>query len=55
MTDGDPLYDIDIQTAASPSEVAAFCDLLESHDYLAVTDLQQGKLRLYDDSEVSEE
>jgi len=40
------LYDVDIQTWASPDEVKEFCDLLEDRGYEVVTDLAHGKLRV---------
>ena len=48
MSDDEFLYDIDINTPASPDEVAAFCDLLEANGYGVITDLRHGKLRIED-------
>jgi len=44
--DAKTLYNIDIQTAASPRAVADFADLLEAHGYIVVTDLQRGKMEI---------
>jgi hypothetical protein len=43
---GDVLYEIDVQTAASPEEVFRFTELLESEGYRVVTDLEYGKIKL---------
>lgn len=46
MSGGEPLYEIDIQTAASPEEVFTFARHLEAAGYGVVTDLSRGKLRI---------
>ena len=51
MTDDSHLYEVDIQTAASPEELAAFCDLLEREGYHVATDLDYGMLRIHDGDE----
>lgn len=49
--DDSTLYRIDIRTPASPAEVAAFTDLLESSGYEVVTDLEHGKLEVREGEE----
>jgi hypothetical protein len=51
MADEGRLYDIDIQTEASPAELQSFCELLESNGYAVVTDLSHGKVRVKESDE----
>jgi len=48
MSDDDlyTLYEIDIQTPASPQEVAAFVELFEANGYTVITDLEYGVMRV---------
>jgi len=48
MSDDQRLYDVNVNTAAGPHEVAEFCDLLEANGYMVITDLAHGKLRIED-------
>jgi hypothetical protein len=46
------LYEADIKTAASPKEVAEFCELLEQNGYEVLTDPDIGKLKVQDGESV---
>jgi len=46
MSSEDALYEIDIKTETSPSELKDFVELLEAEGYHVVTDLQHGKMRV---------
>lgn len=40
------LYEIDIQTPASPHEVATFVELFEANGYTVITDLEYGVMEV---------
>ena len=43
------LYHVCIDTNTSPAELKAFTDILESHGYTVVTDLNRGELKIRGD------
>jgi len=43
------LYSVKIKTNTSPAELKAFTDILESHGYTVVTDLNRGELKIRGD------
>ena len=46
MSDEKPLYEIEIKTPVSPTELRRFTNLLENNGYRVITDLQYGVIRI---------